>query len=164
MANVQDSIQNAKEKMPNVTPTPPGLHAQATPAELKSRLQWGEPGLTIIDVRDRDSFNECRILGAIPMQMDTLVDVAKSQLEFTRDIYVYGSSDEETAQAAQKLRQGGFQRVAEIRGGLDAWQEIAAPTEGVAARGEADNASEYNIISRLQEFSRVRQEEKKQLS
>lgn len=155
MTNLENTIQNAKENMPEVTPTPPGLHRQAEPHELKSRLQWGEPALTIVDVRDRGSFNECHILGAIAMPMETLVDRAQDSLEKNRDIYVYGANDGETSSAAQALREAGFVRVAELKGGLSGWQEIAGQVEGNQTTGEPGKAA-YNTVSRLDKFSEVK--------
>ena len=51
-----DVISEAKEKLDNVIPTPPGPSVKASAQELKERLQWGEPGLTIIDARDSRVF------------------------------------------------------------------------------------------------------------
>src|SRR5689334_14962981 len=111
MANLEDRIVAAKDKMPNVTPTPPAFHSQASAYEVKSRLQWGEPGLTIVDVRDHDAFNECHITGAVTMPAEELVDIASFALLPGRDIYVYGATDEETTTAANQLREAGFARV-----------------------------------------------------
>ncbi|NJN56404.1 MAG: rhodanese-like domain-containing protein [Leptolyngbyaceae cyanobacterium SL_5_9] len=159
MADLQDAIANAKDKLPDVTPTPPGFHPQATATELKGRLQWGEPALTIVDVRDRDSFNACRIMGAITMQMDSLVERAESSLEHTRDIYVYGANDQETASAASTLREAGFQKVAELKGGLNAWTEIGGPVEGTSTPDHPVSAGEYNVVSRMGEFVEERKKE-----
>ena len=90
-------------------PTPPPFKAKSLVFELKSRLDWGEPALTIIDARDRTEFNFRHILGAIPMPLQELVNRAKSSLENSRDIYIYGETDEETAIAASLLRDAGFQ-------------------------------------------------------
>jgi rhodanese-related sulfurtransferase len=35
--------------------------------DLKLRLEWGHPALTIIDVRDRHTYNQGHISGAIPI-------------------------------------------------------------------------------------------------
>lgn len=156
---VQNAILTAKSKLPNVTPTPPGLHSQATAHELKSRLQWGEPGLTILDVRDRAAFNEYRILGAMNMPVDALQNAAHHSLQFDRDIYVYGNSDEETAEAAGVLRQAGFQRVAELKGGLNAWKEIDGSIDGTATNTEPSEGA-YNVVSRLKEFAEERAKER----
>ena len=69
---------------------------------MKERLQWGEPGLTIIDARDRESFLEERITGAMLVS-------DMNNLEKNREIYVYSNTDEEAAEAADKLRQAGYE-------------------------------------------------------
>ncbi len=115
-------------------PTPPPFKAKSLVFELKARLDWGEPALTIIDARDRDEFNFRHISGAIPMPMPELVDRAQSCLENSRDIYIYGETDEETAQAAAKLRNAGFQNVSELRGGVAAWQAVDYPIESTSSQ------------------------------
>jgi rhodanese-related sulfurtransferase len=42
---------------------------------LKKRLDWGEPALTIIDVRDREAFNTSHITGAVSLPLSQLVTV-----------------------------------------------------------------------------------------
>ncbi|MBE9004275.1 rhodanese-like domain-containing protein [Fortiea sp. LEGE XX443] len=101
--------------------------------DLKSRLEWGQPAFTIIDVRDRHSYNHGHISGAIPIPLDDLVNRAKSTLHKERHIYIYGDNDQQTAQAAQVLRGAGFSEVGEIKGGLIAWKTAGGATEGVAA-------------------------------
>ena len=113
-------------------PTPPPFKAKSLVFELKARLDWGEPALTIIDARDRTEFNFRHILGAIPMPMPELVDRAQSSLENSRDIYIYGETDEETAQAAGALRNAGFQNVSELRGGVAAWRALDYPVESIS--------------------------------
>ncbi|MDB9511023.1 rhodanese-like domain-containing protein [Kamptonema animale CS-326] len=154
MKTIPDQITESKDKLPNITPTPSRLKAQSSSHDLKSRLDWGEPGLTIIDVRDRESFNKSHITGALPMPMDELVERAKSSLEYNRDIYVYGESDEETAQAAAQLRAANFQNVAELRGGVPAWKAIDGPIDGSL---EHDNPGPdaYNVLSRLQQHAQA---------
>lgn len=157
--NERKVIETLKDRMPEVTPTPPAFHQQATAHELKARLMWGEPGLTIVDVRDREVFNQAHIMGAITMPMERLLESARIGLMPTRDIYVYGSNDEETSSAANTLRQAGFRRVAELKGGIDAWTEIRGAMEGPAT-DESPSAGAYNLMSRLQEFAEERAKEK----
>jgi len=101
--------------------------------DLKSRLEWGQPGFTIVDVRDRSTYNHGHITGAISIPLDDLASRAKSALHRERQIYVYGEHDAHTAQAAQVLRASGFTQVAEIKGGLSAWKTVGGATEGVGA-------------------------------
>lgn len=118
-------------KILGIIPTPPPLKAQSLVYELKTRLDWGDPALTIVDVRDRSEYNLSHILGAIPLPLDVLVDRALSSLELTRDIYIHGETDEETAVAADKLRQVGYQNISELRGGVAAWKAVGYPVESL---------------------------------
>jgi rhodanese-related sulfurtransferase len=160
MSDIQDAIVDAKDKLPNVTPVPPGFHSQATAHELKSRLQWGEPGLTIIDVRNHEVYNQSRISGAMNMPIDRLPGMATASLRPDRDIYVYGKDAEETAAAANLLREAGFQKVAELQGGLTTWQEIEGNVEGIDAFTDP-GADAYNVFSRLQAFNEEKAKEAK---
>lgn len=114
-----------------IIPTPPPLRAQSRVCDLKARLDWGEPALTIVDVSDRSEFNFSHILGAIHMPLHEVATRALSSLELTRDIYIYGETDEETAQAASKLRDAGYQHVSELRGGVAAWKAVGYPVESM---------------------------------
>lgn len=93
-------------------PTSEAIHDKSYIAALKNRLDWGEPALTIIDVRDRNAFNASHIMGAIAMPINELVTLARKSLEPIRDIYVYGDTEEQTAEATSKLRQVGYRNVA----------------------------------------------------
>jgi rhodanese-related sulfurtransferase len=163
MADLQDAITNAKEALPNVTPTPPGLKAESAAYDLKARLEWGEPALTIVDVREREAYNAGRITGAIPMPMEQLADLAQSSLQPERDIYVYGESDEQALQAAEMLRSAGFKNVAQIIGGLPAWREVAGSTEG-AEESTSLEPSAFNVVSRLKTEQEVQAAGKAQQS
>ena len=99
--------------------------------ELKNRLEWGQPALTIVDVRDRHTYHHGHIMGAVPIPMNDLVNRAKTCLNLHRDIYVYGESDEQTSLAARLLQAAGFDRVCEIKGGLNAWKNVGGATEGL---------------------------------
>lgn len=147
---VEQGILNAKEALPNVTPTPPDLKSQVSAQELKARLEWGEPGLTIIDVRDRNAFNDAHIMGAIPMPVETIVQQIQGNLEPNRDIYVYGENDQQSAEAARKLREVGYIRVAELKGGLSDWKAIAGSTEGIIESQSPVGPEGYNVVSQLQ--------------
>jgi rhodanese-related sulfurtransferase len=109
--------------------TPRPLQVQSRVYDLKARLDWGEPALTIIDVRDRSEFNISHIMGAVPMPLNEPADRVLDKLELGRDIYIYGGTDEETAEAAAQLRAAGYRNVSEIRGGLAAWKAVGYPLE-----------------------------------
>lgn len=114
-----------------IIPTPP-VQGKSRVYDLKARLDWGEPALTIIDVRDRVQFNSAHIMGAISMPYTELVDRSLTNFELTRDLYIYGETDEETSVAAEQLRQAGFLSVSELRGGLAAWKAVDYPIESTS--------------------------------
>lgn len=134
-----------------IIPPQPPIDAQSNVHELKSRLEWGEPAFTIIDVRSREAYNDGHIMGAMPMPMDGLVERAKPALATSRDIYIYGETDADTASAVQQLRAAGFEHVSELKGGLPAWKAIGGPTEGVLESRTPPSAGDYNVVARLQE-------------
>lgn len=111
----------------NFIPEP--IQNKSSVGALKKRLDWGEPALTIIDLRTRDAFNTCHIQGSITMPINEPAALTLASLELSRDIYVYGSTDEQTAVAANELRQAGYQNVSELIGGLTAWKEAQYPVE-----------------------------------
>lgn len=120
----------ANNPVENLVPPQPPVDPKTSANTLKARLEWGEPAFTIIDVRDRQTYNNGHIMGAMPMEMDGLADSAAS-LAKTRDIYVYGATDEESSQAAQTLKAAGYENVSQLMGGLPGWKAIGGPTEGI---------------------------------
>lgn len=104
-------ISDAKEKLAEVIPTPPPATPVSSAQALKERLDWGEPALTIIDLRDREAYLQERITGAMLFSdIDNLPE--------NRDIYLYGDEKAKIAEAANNLRQAGFVSVSQIQGGL----------------------------------------------
>jgi rhodanese-related sulfurtransferase len=110
-------------------PIPKPIQNKSSVSTLKQCLDWGKPALTIIDVRSRVLFNRTHITGSIPMPMDEPAYLTLSNLEFNRDIYIYAETDEQTALAATKLRQAGYQKVSELLGGLPAWKKAKYPID-----------------------------------
>lgn len=111
---------------------PASLQDKTDVEALKNRLDWGKPALTLIDIRDYSAFQARHIVGAIPVPGRELLDWARSHLELTRDIYLYGETDGHTAAVAEQLRSVGYQHVAELMGGLAAWEKAQYPVEGVS--------------------------------
>ncbi|MGM3305014.1 rhodanese-like domain-containing protein [Anabaena sp. WFMT] len=133
-----------------IIPSHPAIEAESDVHVVKSRLEWGEPAFTILDVRDRSTYNEGHIMGAMPMPIDNLTERAIDSLDRSRDIYVYGTNQGQTAQAAQLLRSAGFEHVSQLKGGLGAWKAIGGPTEGIIESRTPPGADDYNVVSRIQ--------------
>lgn len=150
---VAEAATKAKDSLADtvgVVPAQPPIKSQSDVNELKSRLEWGEPAFTILDVRNRTEYNNSHIMGAMSMPIDELVDRAKASIDTSRDIYVYGEGDAETATSAQQLRSAGFVHVAELIGGLPAWKAVAGPTEGILDSQAIPGGEAYNVVSQLQ--------------
>lgn len=130
MSGIIDAVNAAQEITAEVSPVPAKFEHVTSAADLKSRLDWGEPALTIIDVRDRESFNNERIMGAISLPVEELTARATEMLEMDRDIYVYGETDMATEGAATQLYAAGFERTAALKGGLGAWKAVNGVVEG----------------------------------
>ena len=114
-------------------PQPTSNQKKSIPQDLKQRLDWGEPALTIIDARTRTAFNTSHIMGAISLPETELLMRVVQTLELTRDIYIYHSNDEKTQETANLLREAGFQNVFQLTGGLAAWKAVGYPIEGNSA-------------------------------
>ncbi|MGK7891431.1 MAG: rhodanese-like domain-containing protein [Leptolyngbyaceae cyanobacterium] len=111
-------------------PIPQPLKSRSSAQALKERLDWGEPALTIVDVRSRDAYNSRHITGALSAPIGDALAQLAAGLEYDRDIYVYGETDEQTATSVAQLREAGYQNVAELIGGLSGWRAIAGAVEG----------------------------------
>ncbi|MBN3871788.1 MAG: hypothetical protein HWQ23_16325 [Nostoc sp. JL33] len=142
-----------------IIPPQPPIESQSDAHVLKSRLEWGEPAFTILDVRDRNTFNEGHILGAMPMPINELVERAVASLNKSRDIYVYGANEQEGTEAAQQLRSNGFEHVSQLKGGLAAWKAIGGPTEGIIESTTPPGADDYNVVDRLKNHQENLQKE-----
>jgi rhodanese-related sulfurtransferase len=112
-----------------IIPTPTPLKPKSRVYDLKARLDWGEPALTIIDVRDRQEFAINHVMGSVNLPLAQVVELALLNFELSRDIYVCGDTDEEIAEAAAALRSAGFTSVSEVQGGVPAWKAVGYPVE-----------------------------------
>ena len=133
-ASIDQATDSPKETVKGMTRQMADADQQSvSAADLKRRLDWGEPALTIIDVRHAEDFQQERIMGAISMPEADLVEQASSTLEAERDIFVYGATSTQMSQAAMSLADAGFEKVAVIEGALSGWKQAAGQTEGIAA-------------------------------
>lgn len=132
MTDVQDAVLSAKETVTEPLPTPPEMAQQVNANNLKERLDWGEPALSILDVRSKESFDSERILGAISIPSDVVGNVqGKHDMAMSRDLFVYADTDEAANEAASQLRQAGYEKVSVVKGGLAAWKACGGSIEGI---------------------------------
>ncbi len=132
MGTVEENVRSAKETVTEPLPTPPDMAQTVAASNLKERLDWGEPALSILDVRSKENYDGERILGAIGVPMNDLVASVREKhaLEDTRDLFVYGDADQASSEAASQLRQAGYQKVSAIQGGISAWKAAGGAVEG----------------------------------
>lgn len=98
---------------------------EVLPAPVKRRLDAGE-ALLLLDVREPREWEICRLDAAQLLPLRELERRA-SELDTRREIIVYCHHGGRSAQAARWLREHGFPRVSNLKGGIDAWAREVAP-------------------------------------
>ncbi|MGA8304825.1 MAG: molybdopterin-synthase adenylyltransferase MoeB [Candidatus Acidiferrales bacterium] len=106
-------------------PAPASTVPEITPRELKARLDRGD-NLLILDVREPHEYQICNIGGyLIP-----LGDLSKrvNELDSSREIVAHCRSGKRSAEASEFLRQAGFRKVLNLKGGILAWSDEVDPS------------------------------------
>src|SRR6201987_107888 len=93
--------------------------------ELKERLDRGDD-LYILDVREPHEYQICNLGGhLIPLgELPTRVH----ELDSSREIVAHCRSGKRSAEAVDLLRQAGFRKVLNLRGGILAWSDEVDPS------------------------------------
>src|SRR5688500_3008747 len=98
--------------------------------ELHARITRGEP-LQIIDVREFPEFAAGHIASARLVPLGEL-DAHSNELDQNTPVVCVCRSGKRSAQAASKLLARGFRDVAQLEGGLIAWEQNGLPLTRVA--------------------------------
>ncbi len=98
---------------------------EITPQELADRLKSETPPL-LIDVRQPNEFRFCRIEGAQLKPLGDIEDWAE-ELDKEADIVLQCHTGARSGQATAYLKSLGFKRVANLRGGIEAWSRQVDP-------------------------------------
>lgn len=104
-----------------------GLPPRLSPAELRRRLEAGEP-LQLVDVREAPEFAGGRIAGARLIPQGELAGRAAG-LDRARPVVLVCRSGKRSEQAREKLAALGFPQIACLDGGLLAWEAAGLPVE-----------------------------------
>jgi adenylyltransferase/sulfurtransferase len=99
--------------------------AETTPEELKKRLDRGED-VFILDVRNPEEFQICRIPGSTLLPLPALPQ-RFGELDRDREMVVHCKSGLRSQKAIQFLRQQGFTRLSNLKGGILAWADKVEP-------------------------------------
>jgi rhodanese-related sulfurtransferase len=99
--------------------------------EVRRRLDAGEP-ILFVDSRRPDAWEDSseKLPGAVRVLPD-VVDENAGQLAKGRPLVVYCTcpNEKSSSKTAQRLEELGFQDVAVLVGGMDAWIEAGEPIE-----------------------------------
>ncbi len=98
---------------------------EINPKELAEKLKGPNPPL-VIDVREPNEHRFCRIEGAQLKSLGDIMDWAQ-ELDKEAEIVLQCHSGMRSGQATAYLRSLGFQHVANLRGGIDAWSVMVDP-------------------------------------
>jgi len=98
--------------------------------EVRDRVTARDPGLVILDVRERDAYDAGHVPGARHLQRGQLeLRVDKELPDPTARILTYCEFGKISTLAAATLRAMGYTRAVALDGGLKAWREAGHPME-----------------------------------
>jgi rhodanese-related sulfurtransferase len=97
----------------------------ATPAEIKARLDAGEP-LELIDVREPEELAIASIPNARPLPMSRAASWI-DQLPGDRELVIVCHHGMRSMQVAMALASRGHQNVTNLTGGIDLWSTQVDP-------------------------------------
>ena len=99
---------------------------EMTPTELKARLDRGDD-LFILDVREPHEVQICNLKNGHLIPLGELTRRV-SELDSSREIVAYCRSGKRSADAVQFLKQAGFRKIWNLKGGILAWSDEVDPS------------------------------------
>jgi rhodanese-related sulfurtransferase len=105
---------------------PPDTTLEISPADTAAWLAENPLSFALIDCREEDEWNICRLDGARLIPLSQFAELAPLQLDPATPIVLYCHHGMRSAQAATWLRKKGF-RAWSLAGGIDAWAEEIDP-------------------------------------
>jgi len=100
---------------------------ETSPADAGAKLNSGEA--VIVDVRDKDEWDEGHIPGAIHMSRGTIeLDIEEKVPDLNQTIITHCGGGGRSALAAESLQKMGYKNVHSIAGGFKAWKAAGLPT------------------------------------
>jgi rhodanese-related sulfurtransferase len=100
--------------------------AEITAEELQGRLQKGDK-VFILDVRNPEEYQICKIAGSTLLPLPALPQ-RFAELDKNREMVVHCKSGMRSAKAIQFLRQQGFTKLINLKGGIISWVDKVDPT------------------------------------
>src|SRR5436305_5953428 len=111
----QQLVENAKKQVTEISP-----------AEAAAKSDTGEA--VIIDVRDKDEWDEGHIANAIHLSRGTIeLDIEEKVTDPNAVIICHCGGGGRSALAAASLQKMGYKNVRSMAGGLKAWKQAGLP-------------------------------------
>jgi rhodanese-related sulfurtransferase len=113
----QDLVADAKKKITEISPTDAAQKAKSSDA-------------VIVDVRDKDQFDEEHIPGALNFSRGTIeFEVEEKFPDRNTTIICHCGGGGRSALAAESLQKMGYKNVRSMAGGFKAWKAAGLPTK-----------------------------------
>ena len=115
--------QEQKKESKTVEEVKEIVYLNIGPAEFKKEMQTEATDYLLVDVRTADEFNAGAIEGA--MNYDFLNGDFQAQSEKwdpSQPIYLYCAKGGRSSKAAEILKNKGFERIVELKGGYSSWE------------------------------------------
>ena len=96
--------------------------------EAEQRIR-NDGAVTVLDVRQPEEYAAGHIRGAVLLPLGEVNDRAEDTLSRDDDVIVVCASGNRSLSAANKLMSMGFERVVNLKGGMNAWQGTGLATE-----------------------------------
>jgi len=100
--------------------------AQLTPQQVQDCLKK-QPAPLLLDVREEDEVRLCALQGSLHIPMN-LIPLRHNELPDDVPIIVYCHHGIRSLNVARYLAHVGFENVANLQGGIDAWARQIDPT------------------------------------
>src|SRR5689334_2337206 len=101
----------------------PDLPMEITPPEVKARLDRGE-SLRLIDVREPDEHQICRIKDAVLIPMRSIPQHLQELDDETTTLIVYCHHGVRSLLVVDWLRKQGVEQCQSMAGGIDLWSRV----------------------------------------
>ncbi len=99
---------------------------QLNPQELKTLMDSGEK-ILLLDVRESDEYNFCKIFGSFNFPLTTLLQNL-DKIDSNMPIVTICHHGIRSMKALMILKENGFENIASLRGGVEAWALAIDPT------------------------------------
>jgi len=91
-----------------------------SPSELRSYFETANPKPLLLDVREPQEYAHCHIEGSVHIPMND-IPARLGELDPQRDIVVICHHGMRSRMVGDYLERQGFEKIANLRGGIDAW-------------------------------------------